>query len=167
MSSLTREVRIIQNPALGAALIWQFVAGYSAASKISAPVPLPLTFLVLPIIFHEDTLEVVRRTQLATGLYAFADKFSRHENMQADLLLAIHSRVIALRSLSWRSVQIAVERRLLTLVPKQAEVIALSTSPASGVPSTIRPLVENANKLGVWCSQLSLIEICSVLKVQL
>jgi Family of unknown function (DUF6521) len=167
MNSLTREVRIVQNAALGGTLIWRFAVGYSQASPTHSPAPLPLGFLVLPIAFHQDTLELVSSTRTDTGLHAFVDKFSRTETQKADLLLSIHSRVVAMRLLSWRSVCLSIERQLVSLDTEQAAIIALSRAIPAGVPASVRPLLAGTEKLGAWCSRLSLLEICSVLKVQL
>ena len=167
MSSLTREVRIVQNAALGGTLLWRFAVGYSQANPTNSPPPFPLGFVVLPITLHQDTLALVSSTRADTGLHAFVDKFSRSENQKADLLLSIHSRVVTMRSLSWKSLCLAIERRLIALDTAQAAIIALSqTAPASAPPS-VKPLLSGAEKLGTWCSRLSLLEICSVLKVQL
>lgn len=167
MSSLTREVRIIQNPALGGALIWRFAVGYSQADATHSPSPLLLGFLVLPIAFHQDTLELVTSTRTDSGLHAFVDKFSRSENQKADLLLSIHSRVVTMRSLTWKSMCISVERRLIAIDVGQAAIVALSRTEPTTIPTSIRPLLSGAEKLGTWCSRLSLLEICSLLKVQL
>lgn len=167
MSSLTREVRVVQNAALGGILLWRFAVGYSEANPTHNPPPVPLGFLVLPIAFHHDTLELVSSTRTDTGLHAFVEKFSRSENQKADLLLSIHSRVVAMRPLSWRSLCLSVERRLVALDTGQAAIVALSRTAPGNVPASVRPLLSGAEKLGNWCSRLSLLEICSVLKVQL
>lgn len=167
MSSLTREVRIVQNAALGGTLLWRFAVGYSGASSRHSAPPFPLSFLVLPITFHQDTLALVSSTRTDTGLHAFVDKFSRSDNQKADLLLSIHSRVVAMRSLSWGSLALAIERRLLALDTAQASIVALSQTAPATTPSSVKSLLGGAEKLGAWCSRLSLLEICSVLKVQL
>lgn len=167
MSSLTREVRVVQNAALGGTLLWRFAVGYSDANPTHSPPPVPLGFLVLPIAFHQDTLDLVSSTRTDTGLHAFVDKFSRSENQKADLLLSIHSRVVTMRLLSWRSLCLAIERRLVALDTGQATIVALSRTAPGSVPPLVRPLLSGAEKLGNWCSRLSLLEICSVLKVQL
>jgi hypothetical protein len=51
--TIFREVNNVQNPALGAALIWRFAIGYSAKSKTSDYPVLQLCFLVPPMIFHK------------------------------------------------------------------------------------------------------------------
>jgi hypothetical protein len=148
-------------------MLWRFAVGYSQASSTHGHAPLPLAFLVLPMALHQDTLELISSTRTDTGLYAFVDKFSRSENQKADLLLSIHSRVVAMRPLSWRSLCLSIERRLIALDTGQAAIVALSRTAPTGLPASVKPLLSGAEKLGTWCSRLSLLEICSVLKVQL
>lgn len=165
MSALTREVRNIQNPALGAGLIWRFVCGYVANHPTRDPAPLPLLFLVLPIVLHEETEEFVSGTQKASGLRLFAAKFGKAENLKQDLLLAIHDRMLALRCLSMESIRLGLATRLLHL--DGATVIPLSeTQAVAGIQSDVRRLMKSAEKLGAWCGLLTVHEIATVLKVR-
>src|SRR6266436_6768091 len=100
MISLTREVRNVQNPALGAGLLWRFACGYIGSHTTRDPVPLPLAFLVLPVVFHERSERLLAGTQKASGLRAFAGKFGNSDNSIQDVLLAIHGRMLTLRNLT-------------------------------------------------------------------
>ena len=165
MNALTIEVRNIQNPALGAGLIWRFTCGYVASHQTHDPVPLPLMFLVLPILLHEQTEAFVQSTLRASGLRAFAGKFGKSENSKQDLLLAVHDRMLKLRDLSLDSIRLALATRLLHL--DSAAVIPLSqTQAAAGIPADIRRMMKNAEKLGAWFGLLTLHEIATTLKVR-
>jgi len=165
MSTLTRETQNVQNPALGATLLWRFACGYVASHPTRDPVPLPLLFLVLPAILHERTEEFINGTQKSSGLRAFSAKFGKPENSQQDLLLAIHNRMLALRTLSVESLRFCLATRLLFL--NGATVVPLSETPArAGIPSEVRRLMRNAEKLGGWCGFLTLHEIAATLKVR-
>src|SRR5262245_43605485 len=48
MSVLSQEVWQVQNPAVGAVLLWRFVVGYQQARDDASSCPLPLVFIVLP-----------------------------------------------------------------------------------------------------------------------
>lgn len=163
--TLAQEVRNIQNPALGAGLLWRFGCGYVTSHPTHDPVPLPLFFLVLPIILHEQTEKFVKGTQQPSGLRAFAAKFGKSENLKQDLLLAIHDRMLALRHLSLESIQLALATRLLHL--NAATIIPLSeTQAVAGIPPDIKRLMKSAEKLGAWCGLLTLHEIANTLKVR-
>ncbi len=165
MSTLTEEVRHIQNPALGGVLIWRFACGYAHQHKTSTPPPLPLTFIVLPILLHFETFDVLKRTLRPSGLHGFADKFSRSDVAKSDVLLGIHSRAAAWRKLTRESLQLGLLCRLVTVSSADGTVIPLTTASPTGVPSSISPLLVNAEKLGEWCGDLTLFEIGSILKV--
>lgn len=165
MRVLTREVTNIQNPALGAGLVWRFVCGYVAGHPTRNSAPLPLLFVVLPVILHEQTEEFVKGTQQATGLRAFAAKFGKAENSKQDLLLAVHHRMLALRDLSLDSIRLAIATRLVYL--GSAAVIPLSESRAvAGIPTEVKRLMKSAEKLGTWCGPLTMHEIANTLKVR-
>ena len=165
MSTLTQEVRHVQNPALGGVLLWRFVCGYVDKHKTSDHPPLPLLFIVLPILFHRETFEVIKSTNRPTGLHGFADKFSRTTLAKSDVLLGIQTRAVSWRALTWESLQMDVQSRLVTVSRSVGTAIPVTTTPARGVPPSIKPLVSNAEKLGEWCSELSLFEIGTILKV--
>jgi hypothetical protein len=165
MGILSTEVRNIQNPALGAGLIWRFVCGYVNDHASRNPVPLPLIFLVLPTILHQQTESFVQGTQKSSGLRAFATKFGAAKNCKQDLLLAINIRMLTLKNLSLESLRIALATRLIHL-ETDATVIPLSKTKAiAGIPNDVRTMMNNAEKLGAWCAPLTIHEIATTLKV--
>jgi hypothetical protein len=155
----------VQNPALGGVLLWRFTCGYVDQHKTSNHPPIPLLFIVLPVLFHRETFEVLKSTNRATGLHGFADKFSRTNLAKSDVLLGIQTRAASWRSLTWESLRLGIQSRLVTVTRSAGTVIPVTTTAARGVPQSIRPLVTNAEKLGAWCSELSLFEIGTILKV--
>ena len=163
---LAREAQNVQNPALGAAVLWRFCCGYSDAHPVSEPPRLPLLFLVLPIVLHQATAELLRRTRVSSGLRAFAAKFGEVAVSKQDLLLQIHERALRWRPLTLQSVELAAAGRLLQLL-EAGEVIPLSRTKARGLPDEVKQLLADAEKLGVWCGQLTLHEITTTLKVKL
>ncbi|TKB82884.1 MAG: hypothetical protein E8D44_10315 [Nitrospira sp.] len=167
MNVLADEVRLVQNPALGAVLLWRFVSGYWEGHQQRSSTPLPLCFLVLPIVLHEQTAVFVKSTHKTSGLRAFATKFGESKISKQDLLLAIHERAKAFRELTLESLQLALSAKLVHL-DLNGEIFPLSrTRPQVGVPDTVKPLLKESEKLGYWFSQLTLHEIASILKVRL
>ena len=165
-ATLADEVYNVQNPALGAALLWRFTCGYTSAHPAAAPSPLHLLFLVLPITLHRQTFEFLSRTQTATGLRAFAGKFSEYSNAKQDLLIAIHDRAASLRPLTLDSLRIAIGSRLVLVRPNATVVPLSQTETKAGTTDITRPLLSGATKFGVWCSTLSLHEIATILKIR-
>lgn len=163
---LAREVQNIQNPALGAALVWRFCCGYVEANRVDASPPLPLLFLVLPIILHQATSEFVKRTYKSSGLRAFAAKFGDSSVSKQDLLLEVQERSIRWRKLSLQSIELAVAGQLITL-QDTGEVIPLSRTKARGLSEEVKQLIDLAEKLGAWCGELTVYEVLKTLRVKL
>ena len=137
MTAILNEVQAMQNPALGAALLWRFVCGFSPESSPNGT-PLPLAFVVLPLTFHAKSAEKVSGTLVASGLRKFESKFS--DDDRGDVLLALQPRMLAMRDLSLRSLRIAIRTGLVTLVPKEAVLWPRSRSATSP-----------ASRSGCWC----------------
>lgn len=166
MTILAQETQNIQNPALGAGLLWRFACGFTESHRTSDRVPLQLLFLVLPVLYHKATGEFVKSTLKASGLRAFAAKFGESKASKQDLLLAIHDRSIRLRPLTLQAIKIALGTRLISIQP-DGTVIALSqTKGASGIPADAKQMMKDAEKMGAWCSQLTLHEIATTLKLR-
>jgi hypothetical protein len=165
-AALADEVRNVQNPALGAALLWRFTCGYTSTHSDAGHAPLHLLFLVLPLTLHRQTFQFVSQTQTATGMRAFAAKFAEYKNAKQDLLLAIHDRTAALRPLTLDSLRIAVRSRLVRVRPNATVMPLSQTETTAGTTDLTRPLLKGATKLGVWCAALSLHEIATILKIR-
>lgn len=167
MSVLAVDVRHVQNPAIGALLLWRFAVGFQRSRSDGASCPLPLIFLVLPILLHQDSAELVQSTQQGSGLRSFVAKFGETQRGASDYLLAIHERASVMRPLSAESLRVALAVKLLALDRRAAALPALSTTvPRLGIPDSVRVLIRDAEKLGAWCSQLTLHEVASILKVR-
>jgi len=152
----------MQNPALGAALVWRFVCGFCPDSSPTGA-PLPLAFVVLPLAFHAKSIEGVLNTKPSSGMRLFEEKFRN----EGDVLLAIQPRMMAMRKLSLRSLRIALGSGLLTLVPQEAVLWPRSrAAPPVSDAKVINELLKSAEKLGAWCRDISLFEIAGLLKVE-
>lgn len=165
-SGLAAEVREVQNPALGAVLLWRAVVAYEAAAEESRGMPLPVLYLVLPLVLHGPTLRHVLGTQANSGLRKFAAKFSEAKYGETDVLLALHPRAMAMRALSTHALRIAVSSGLLQVVPSEA----LARSLAKKMPREFEPpvgdLLRGAQRAGHWFRALSLGEIAVTLDVR-
>jgi len=160
MAVLNREARAVQNSAFGAMLLWRCCSGYHTAHKSASPMPIPLLFIVPPILRHEETANMLIGTQQRSGLRKFIEKFHIASTSKTDLVLAISPRARAMSPLTLSSLRIAIASNLLALDVSVAGVFPLSkTQPALGIPGSVRPLLAAAEKLGAWFAQISLYEI--------
>lgn len=104
------ELDLVQNPAIGAYLIWNFTLGYQEDGAVEAA-PFLLAFLVLPMLLHRQTFDAVTSTRKASGLTLFAAKFDR----EREALIELHSRARLLRQLSLQSIGVASTSRLIRI----------------------------------------------------
>jgi hypothetical protein len=152
------EADLVQNAGLGGVLLWRFALGFQGDAY--APTPVPLLFLVLPVCFHQTSLESAIRTRKNSGLALFA---SRLGEVREDLL-AVHTRALAFRQLTIDSVSVAIKAHLFTIDYRQATVRA-SARATPDMSEHVKPLWVAAKKLGHWCGDLSLSQTALLLKV--
>lgn len=156
------EPAIVQNPALGAFALWKFGLSYQAREG-TRPV-LPLAFLVLPLVFHKVTRDLIGGTHKASGLALFASKLGERR----EDLIALHERAWFLRELTLESVAVGVSARLLTIDYDEARLRANSPDEGSKLPSLperikwVTPAVE---KLGQWFAAVPDQQIARTLKI--
>lgn len=160
--SLT-ELNLVQNPALGAYALWQFGLGYQSHGSEFAK--LPAAFLILPIVLHRPTLELVSSTQRGSGLALFAAKLAERE----ENLLAVHTRALVLRHLTLRSLSFAINAGIATMNYDDATLRA--NTPAlrarkPQIPERLRSLSNGAEKVGYWFAKMGLPQIASTLRVE-
>lgn len=163
MSSQDLDVMYVQNPALGAVLLWRFTCGYY--SNENRPVPFPLLFVVLPIVFRQDLCSVIKSTQKASDLSKVSEKlFSGKLN---DSIHYVNNTAIQMRELTLEAFNIAVEAHLMSLSTENATVSPLTTAIRKYVPKgDCKIMLSAAEKLGAWCSELTLLEVGKWLKVR-
>lgn len=164
MSSLSSEVRNIQNPALGAVALWQFVRGYEGASQTNQPVPLPLMFLVLPIVLHREIRSFVSSTR--KGLRAFASKFGESKHSKQDLLLSIHGRADLMKELSIESLRVGIATSLISMNKDGTAFSVARGKCPTKLDDTTQLILSASAKLGSWCEPLTIPEIGSILFVR-
>lgn len=166
MGVLNKETRNTQNPALGALLIWRFIVGYKDGSGVATHTPLPLLFTVLPIMLHRDTVSFISSTLKSSGLRTFTNKFNESKTSKNDLILSIHQRALTMRNLTAKSISLAVSADLIKIDSTTALAFPLSSSsPKLNIADSIKDLMKGSEKLGYWCSKLTLHEVSLALKV--
>lgn len=154
------SVEAVQNPALGAVLIWSFGRGYQAEVMGRLPV-LPLAFLILPIVLHRPTLDLVTTTFPSSGLGKFIEKFERHR----EDLMAVHTRALAMRRLTLEGLSTGIASGLLSLNYDQATLRANEVRLRQ--PSErIKPYTAAAGKLGHWIARVPAVNAFSLLRVR-
>jgi len=166
MTSLTHELRLMQNPALGAVLLLRFAKAYATAHPEHQAAPLPLLFLVLPAVWHEPTATQIISTQQGSGLRAFAAKFTESRPPQLDVLLDLHERARRWRPKSREAMRMAMAVGLLRIGTDGRAIPGSQEWPNVSQPSTAKTMSNAVEKFAGWCAPLTLHEISLALHVK-
>lgn len=158
------EAEIVQNPALGAFLLWHFGLGFQSCGR--AKVPLPLAFLVLPIVLYRPTLDAVISTQKNSGLSLFTAKFAKNK----EHLVGLQGRAISLRKTTLESVGVAATAGLIRIDYETADMRSFDRTVIGvknpTVPERLKSLPKASEKLGIWFSRLSMGQVSLTLGVE-
>ncbi|MDO3523269.1 three component ABC system middle component [Ralstonia pseudosolanacearum] len=157
---LLDEVEQVQNPGLGAALIWRFACGYSEGSEGDA-MPLPYAYLVVPLLFQKGVLDAVASTK--SGLRKVEEKLSGN----SALLASVQDNADAMRELSRDSIALALRAGLIFVDNTDATVRARSVTPPGLDDAVATHLLKAADKLGGWAAGVSLREFCFIFHLEL
>lgn len=162
-STNLNEIDLVQNPAIGAYLLWQFTLGYQKDGAEATP--LLLTFLVLPMLLHRPTFDAVTSTRKASGLLLFAAKFDK----EREALVELHGRARQLRSLSLQSMGVASTCRLIQIDYEAATLrgyaLDLLDIKRPLIPERLKGFASSADKIGYWFSKLEIPQIASTLRI--
>lgn len=165
MSKLTKEFYNVQNPALGAYLLARFSLGYLEENQ-NMP-PMPLLFVVLPMIYKKDVVDFISSTQKSSSLHFFADKFTEKQNSNNDLIIQIQGLSQQYKMMTLEALRISIIGELISIQDK-VYILPLRDNINDFKPKAkdIRKMGNAAEKFGIWCSRLPLVEISQILKVR-
>jgi hypothetical protein len=160
MLSRISHVEIVQNPAFGAQLLWNFGRGYQTERIDHLPL-MPSFFLVLPLILHAPTLSKIKSTLLSSGLAKLVGKIGE----ERERLYAIHERALSMRELTLQSVSVGTTAGLLHIDYATAAVRAneLKMPPH---PERLKHHIGGAEKLGRWFARLPQSQVFSLMMVE-
>lgn len=156
------EIYLMQNPALGASLVWRFVEGYAPKGNGILPC-MPLLFIVLPILYHQELRDAAKSTFPSSGLRVFAGKFKGEQ----EIIYGIQGRMLNLKEVTLASISIAIQCGLISLNPANAEVESLRPKAPSDLNEKIKDMLRSSEKLGQWCRTLTIQEVQAILRIKL
>ena len=153
-------VALVQNPAFGSLLLWNFGRGYQAEDVSGLPV-LTSFFLTLPLVLHGPTMRVIRSTNQSSGLAKFVSKLGE----QRERLFAVHNRAVAMRSLTLESLAAGISAKLLKIDYDTAMVRANDAKPPAP-PERLKHHIASAEKVGRWFARLPPNQVFSLLQIE-
>ncbi len=154
------EYYVIQNSALGSLALWTFVKEFNENMHKQQGVPLPLTMLVLPMVFHHDTVSSIFGRRLEGGLYrAIGD--------DRKISAGLQQRMEAMANQTFIALNLAFAGGLLKYDPLTAQVLPVrTTQPIQISIGETKEIMAASKRLGHWFSNISVEQISILLKVR-
>ena len=78
MITMSDEIDLIQNPAIGSIIIWKFLFGYGTKLEHEN---FEILFIVLPIIFNHEMRSYIDSTRKTSGLIKVAEKMMKDKKI--------------------------------------------------------------------------------------
>lgn len=156
------EEKIVQNPAIGAIVVWHFISEFQKRRTDSHP-NLAILFLVLPIIFHRASVEKLKGMNFSSGLSKALTEFPL---LSANLT----RRVASFAPLTLTSINLACASDIITRLPdgSPAEFKAKGTLPSSLNPKGhARDMAKAARRLGAFFADSTPAQIRAQLRIGL
>lgn len=164
MKEMFSEYDNVQNPMLGAYLLWNFVLGYFSEKNEYAPIE--ELFIVLPMIMRSDIADQVKSTNKVSGMRAMSDKFMKAEILKNDIISNLHKDIQSMKDISAMALAEAIKAGLVSVDVENSTIFPLELRKHNKESVNVLQMGKNAEKLGQWCAGMDLIQIEEILKVR-
>jgi Family of unknown function (DUF6521) len=155
------EQRVIQNTSLAAETIWQAVREAYEGKGRSEGVALPLTFLILPLAFHQRTATLLASKTQPGALYkALAD--------DREITVGLQLRMQAMSERTLQALSIGFHSGLLQLDQDyQRQLIpGRKTQPVVHATNEVKTILNAAKRVGQAFAEMTLVQISTHLSIR-
>ncbi|MDP2138561.1 MAG: DUF6521 family protein [Candidatus Didemnitutus sp.] len=158
--SLATEADLVQNPALGAALLHTFTLEYCEQNRNKSGPPITHLLPVLPMLLHEETVQELYRRHYEGGLL-----LALSENR--TLTIGLQERMQSTVPRTMRALNLALAAGLLTYDPVEDQVrVAAKTRAEFSSGAETKPMHAAATRLGYWFATVRIEQLCSYLRIK-
>lgn len=158
MADLT-EYDVVQNSALSGLALWTFVSNfYENTSKTRGP-HLWFTMPILPLVFHQDTMESMRTRNLEGGLYKVIAE-------ERGIFVGLQERMMAMSGQTFDGLNMACAAKLLRYDAVSAQFTPLRISPPQFASGDTTKIIAASKRLGYWFATTNRDQLLSLLKLR-
>jgi hypothetical protein len=165
-NGIEREAWLINNPALGAYMLWVF--SRECISKNPEAIHPSKIFCVLPFLFYADTRSELVTTSLNSNMQAYISKFSSTKSCASDIALSIHHRVEEQKEKTLEALITAFGTGLLMIDSDSGLItpnMKITPIKRADLDVTTKELFDCSRRLGKWFSDLKTEDITRIIKV--
>lgn len=157
---LSTQAELVQNSAIGAALLWAFTLEYFGQTLRQKGPTLPLALPILPMTLHQETVESLCARNYDGGL-----DLALAENR--TLTLDLQERMEAMLPQTMSALGVAFASRLITFDRDSGQLRPLRmTDPFRADSNEVRRMLHTATRLGYWFATINPERIGSLLRIR-
>lgn len=153
------EQGIIQNIGIGALALHKYICSYHIAKQKLNGTNLTIVMPILPILFHQKSLESIYRRGFEGGIY---NALSQYRDFPAGL----QERMQNMTNQTFESLNLGFASRLFTYDKYLNEILPLENKvKVEHYNTDIKDMIRAADRLGYWFASMSFEQICIMLKI--
>jgi len=154
------EHDIIQNIGIGALALHEFTNSYLKEQKGLKGPSLALAMPVLPLLFHEQTLEQIVKRNFKGGFFKLTSEYR-------GLPAGLQKRMESMADQTFKSLNLAYQSKILTYNKELNEILPIDTKvEKQQYNQDIQSIIRGADRLGFWFASLPFEQICINLKIK-
>jgi hypothetical protein len=161
MIDILFEQRVVQNTGLAAEAIWHAVNEAYETSGRTVGVPLPLVFVVLPLVFHQrSAVALASKTQPGALYKALAD--------DREITVGLQGRMEGMADRTLGALSVGFESGLLLVdTDHERQVIpGRKTAPVSHITDEVRTILSAAKRIGQALGELTVVQLAVHLNIR-
>jgi hypothetical protein len=155
------EQHVIQNTGLAAEAIWHAVHESYECKGRTEGVSLPLSFLILPLTFHQRSAKALAsRTQPGALYKALAD--------DREITVGLQARIQAMSDRTFQALSIGFHTGLLLLDPDhQRQIIpGKKSAPIAHVTEEVKTVLGAAKRVGQAFAEMNVVQLSTHLNIR-
>ena len=155
------EQRVIQNTGLAAEALWHAVQEAHAAKGRAEGVPLPLAFLVLPLVYHQRTAEILAAKTQSGALFKALSE-------DREIIVGLQARMQAMSNRTWQGLSIAFHTGLIQLDQDRDRQLLPGRRSAPVVHSSheVKTVLNAAKRVGYAFAEMSIVQLSTHLNIR-
>jgi hypothetical protein len=154
------EHDIIQNIGIGAIALHHFTNKYFTEKKKLRGPDLALAMPVLPLLFHQHSLEQIIKRNFSGGFFKLVTEYR-------ELPAGLQKRMESMADQTFKSLNLGYQSEILTYNKKLNQILPTKKRLSSNhYNSDIQEILRGAERLGYWFSGLPIDQICINLKIK-
>jgi hypothetical protein len=154
------EHDIIQNIGIGALALHQFTIKYFEEKENLQGPSLALAMPILPILFHEKSLDEVAKRNYKGGFFKLTTEYR-------ELPAGLQKRMESMSEQTFKSLNLAYQSKILTYNKVLNEILPTERKvQKQHYGEEIQTIFRGADRLGFWFATLPFEQICINLKIK-